>query len=149
MEHLVRNKWRSVYDLNAWILLILDFLALPHSWRPYVHIGFIRYLYIRSFVFSFVCLLEINVFSIRKSAFNASLLDLIWCDQLRRQPITTPRYSTVWDVEICILSRTTSEQGGIRRVNIVCVDLDWLSLNRHFYTMLTWAPSDFGSLRRQ
>jgi hypothetical protein len=37
---------RSTFDWSLWIILVFDGLAHPHSWIPYVQIGFNLYLYI-------------------------------------------------------------------------------------------------------
>jgi hypothetical protein len=37
---------RSTFDWSLWIILVFDGLAHPHSWIPYVQIGFNMHLYI-------------------------------------------------------------------------------------------------------
>jgi hypothetical protein len=38
---------RSTFDWSLWIILVFYGLALPHSWIPYVQIGFNMHLYIK------------------------------------------------------------------------------------------------------
>jgi hypothetical protein len=37
---------RSTFDWSLWIIVVCDGLAYPHSWIPYVQIGFKMHLYI-------------------------------------------------------------------------------------------------------
>jgi hypothetical protein len=40
---------RSTFDWSLWIILVFDDLAHPHSWIPYLQIGFNMHLYIKSY----------------------------------------------------------------------------------------------------
>jgi hypothetical protein len=45
---------RSTFDWSLWIILVFDGLAHPHSWIPYVQIGFNMHLYINVFLIFFL-----------------------------------------------------------------------------------------------
>jgi len=81
--------------------------------------GFINDLYMRSLVFSLMCLLAISVLIERSRSFRSSFLVLIWSPQVKWRSKVRPKYLTEWDEGIGTLSKETFGQGGRRRVKVV------------------------------
>lgn len=123
---------RRVIFWKACILFIFDFFADPHSWIPYVHMGFRRDLYIWSLVFNDEHLFfESSTFRERERALSSNLFFLIWFCQVSLLSRFSPKYLTVSREGIGRLFTVTLGQSPCLRVNVVWVDLLLFNLIFH------------------
>ena len=113
-------------------MILLDLLPQPHSSIPYLHIGLIIALY-TSNLFSidrwdFFPISQFTSFTFKSICF---LFLLICSFQFSLQSKCSPRYFTDSVFGMMVWLMLTGGQWPFRRVNVMCVDLDSLTLIFH------------------
>jgi len=113
---------------------MFDWDAAPHYGMPYVQMSFNMILYMSSLLaresLDFLLMIQFIRCSI-----NPTCLRLLWiCGfQVSRRSKCIPRYLTVVSCGIIFPLRETAGHPSLRRVKVMCVDLDSFALMRHLF----------------
>ena len=124
---------RRSFDWYHCITDIFDLLAQPQSAMPYVHMGFSTVLYISSLFSSergeFFPISQFISLVLRSSCF----LFLVMCSfPVNLLSRCSPRYFTVEPWGMVVWLMLIGGHCPLRLVNVICVDLFWLTFIRHF-----------------
>jgi len=126
---------------------MFDWDAAPHNGMPCIQMGFNMNLCMSSSLvresLDFLPMIQFMSCSI-----NPSCLRLLWiCGcQVSRRSKCIPRYLTAVSCGIIFALRETAGLPSLRRVKVMCVDLDSFVLMRHFLTIFLVGPDAVGGV---